>query len=198
MWCCESLSSVWCGFSNAVFFPCIVLVLLIRSSSHIDLSFYIFCFLPFLLGKRVISTNLVHRIVCIGYLLAFTFGVPVFLFSPHRICPSISFVLLFLYVFNFFPVEFFESFNRSYIVSCIKTVIVSMFMSLFRNFYFKLKSPVDLPISDRNFDAINSAGVIFWNWQFFSTCSTPCPSSAVFLSLFQKNLLYCEICFVPV
>ena len=49
------------------------------------------------------------------------------------------------------------------------SVIVSIDMSLFLIFFFSSQSPVDLPMSDRNFDARSSAAVIASNSQFFST-----------------------------
>ena len=92
--------------------------------------------------------------------------------------------------------ESFDSFSLSYIYSCIRSVIVSMVMSLFRIFFFNSQSPLDLPIRDRNFEAISSAaGVTFSNTQFFSV-SRRLHLFIFCLLLFRKIRLDYETCYV--
>ena len=134
--------------------------------------FCIFYILLLLLGRYVVLTNLVLRIVHIGYLSVFVFDIPVFSsFCLHRfflsifVCVAVLVRVLFLFC---------RSNCSSHLVgrTCVH---VSMLLSclsschFFLIFFFSSLSPVDLPITERNFDAISSAGVTFSNSQFFST-----------------------------
>ena len=140
---------------------------------------------------------------CPQRLFFFLIGTPVF----FDVCHNWTFLTIF---FCCLPctclisrpsIEQLESFNRSYIYSCIISIIASMVMLLFRIFFLIPKVPVDLPMEDKNFNASNSTGVPLSNSHFFSVCNPLLrTSSAVSFGspVIPKNRLCFEICFAPV
>ena len=164
-----------------------LLVSLICTSFRNDLFFCIFYILTFLLdiklSRPIWAPHCPRRLsfgLCFEYSGVFL-GLSASDLSVHfrlygRSCTCFIFLLLF---------ELFESFNRSYMCSCIKTVIVSIVISLFQLLFINSESPGDLPITDRNFGAINSTGVKFSNSQFFPTSSILVHTSSAVLMFFS-------------
>ena len=89
-----------------------------------------------------------------------------------------------------------DSFIFSYMYSWIVSVIAFTDMSLFLIFFLSSVSPVDFPMTERNFDANSSAAVISSNSQFFSVSRIRFQVSAAvspgsFFRLKKLALLWC-------
>ena len=105
---------------------------------------------------------------------------PIFLnFAGLSGCSSVGLVLRLFRERIFFSSSVSgESFNLSYMYSCIASVIPATDISLFLIFLFMSKSPVNFLMLDKNFDARSSAAVIVSKSQFFSNSSIRFHTSA--------------------